>query len=332
MNILQGYQESGSCWKKVFQGRVFLLVVAITALIPGCDLTEKSISPVAMSIGDRDISADVLKRDLQRMGQELGMAEKDAGAVLDPLLERLVDRYLILEYGRQMGISISKEDVERAVAEIKQDYQEDDFQEMLLKGYLSYDEWEKGLRDRLLTEKIIASVSEGVGPVTFKEIKAYFNVHREEFSYPRRIKFRQIVTNSREEAEEVLKRIEKGEDFGGLARRYSCAPEAGDGGEMGWMAEDALEDSMAKALLAQSPGQIGPIVETPYGFHIFEVLSEQPAGTKTLPEARPEIQRRLFNERRAVFYRHWLAQLRTRYPVKINRELVTKLVNTMELG
>ena len=326
MHIIKGMQESGSCRVRVLWKWVLLLVVVVSILLSGCDFPEGSKSLVVMSVGDRNISVSDLKRDLTRIGQDMGIPAKEAGAVLDQLLDRLVDHYLILEYGRDMGISITRDELEAAVAQAKREYREEDFQDMLLDGYLSFDEWKESLRDRLLIQKITGSVSEGVGPVTFKEIKDYFNLHRDEFSYPRMVKFRQIVTKSREQAEEILRRIEQGEDFGELARKYSSAPEGETGGEVGWIAEDDLEASMAKALFSLSPGQTSPIVETPYGYHIFEVLSTRPAGTRTLPEARPEIQRRLLYERRASFYRHWLKQLRTRYPVKINRKLVTKLI------
>lgn len=311
---------------KALREWVLLLVVVVPAVFSGCDFPKNSRSPVVMSVGNRNISANEMKRDLGRIEQDMGVPAKETGQVLDALLVRLVDHYLILQYGRDAGISITENELEVAVARIKRRYQEKDFQEMLLRSCLSFDEWKEALRDRLLIQKITKSVSEDVGPVTFKEIKDYFDTHRDEFSYPKMVKFRQIVTKTRKEAEEVLGRIRKGEDFGGLARKYSSAPEGKRGGEVGWMAEDDLEESMAKALFSLSPGKISPIVKTPYGFHIFEVLSERAAGTKTLPEAGPEIQRKLLNEKRASFYRHWLKQLKTRYPVKINRGLVTKLI------
>jgi FKBP-type peptidyl-prolyl cis-trans isomerase (trigger factor) len=49
-------------------------------------------------------------------------------------VEKLVDHYLILEYGRQEGIEVSDQDLEKVVREIRKDYSEKDFQEILLRG------------------------------------------------------------------------------------------------------------------------------------------------------------------------------------------------------
>ena len=149
-----------------------------------------------------------------------------------------------------------------------------------------------------------------------------------EFYCPRMVRFRQIVTKTRGDAKKILLRLTQGEDFRELARAYSVAPEGESGGEVGWVKEDDLEASMGKVLFSMSPDEVSSIVETSYGFHIFDVMESRPAGKKTLPEAMVEIERKLAYEKETSFYRHWLKQLRDHYPVKINRALVEK----MELG
>lgn len=310
---------------RTFRGWVFLGIAVMAAAGAACDISEGPVTPVAMTIGKRNVPVDVLKRDLNLLRIDMGIPEQDAREALDPLLDRLVDHYLILEYGRNRGIFLSDDELNGTIQEIQSEYREEDFREMLLREYVAFDEWKGALRERLLIRKIIESISEDAGPVTSKEMKVYYDRHQDEFYYPSMVQFRQIVTRTRGDAEKLLVRLKQGEDFGELARKYSVAPESESGGEVGWIKEDDLEKSMGKALFSLSPAEGGSIVETSYGFHILDVISRRPAGKKTLPEAMAEIERKLTYEKETSFYRHWLNQLRNHYPVKINRALVDEM-------
>jgi parvulin-like peptidyl-prolyl isomerase len=67
------------------------------------------------------------------------------------------------------------------------------------------------------------------------------------------------------------------------------------------------------------------VVETPYGFHIFQALSKRPEGQKGLPEVRTEIEGKLLSLKEEEFFGGWLQALRVQYPVQVDRQLVDKL-------
>jgi len=72
-------------------------------------------------------------------------------------------------------------------------------------------------------------------------------------------------------------------------------------------------------------GQVSGVVETPYGFHLFEVLGKKPEGVSSLAEAMREIEAKLLGEKQEAFYSNWLQELRATIPVNINRELLKEL-------
>jgi parvulin-like peptidyl-prolyl isomerase len=79
---------------------------------------------------------------------------------------------------------------------------------------------------------------------------------------------------------------------------------------------------MEKAIFSLPVGKISGIVKTPYGYHIFKVLERRPAGSKNLQEAMGEIESTLKLQKRTAFYRKWINELETRFPVTINQELL----------
>ena len=232
---------------------------------------------------------------------------------------------LLLEYGREAGIRISPEELYGAVHELRAGYTPRAFEETLLRRCITFDEWQERLRQRLLVDKILHTVSETVPPPDSREIRAYFDAHRDEFRSPAMVRFRQIVSGSREEAEHLLALLAEGDDMADLARRHSIAPEAEHGGMVDWVARGCLEESMDRVLFALAPGEDGPIVKTSYGFHIFRVEDRTPESTRRFAEVIPEIESRLYEQRRERFIEQWLRDLRSRYPVEARQDLLRTL-------
>jgi parvulin-like peptidyl-prolyl isomerase len=309
--------------------RIFFLVLALSFGSSACNILDSSEEKVAIIVGERQITTDELKRDIRYMTSDMGVTDEGVRYVIDPLLSKLVDHYLVLEYGRQRGITLSQEELESEVQDIIKDYPDEAvFRQMLLKRYLDFDKWKEGLRQQLLIKKIMRRVSENITPVTFEEINTYYETHRSEFKRPRMVKFRQIVTRTRGEAEDIRKRLKKGEDLGDLAKQYSITPEAEMGGEVGWVSEGDLHESMEKSIFALPIGGISRITKTPYGYHIFEVQSKRAEGFKSLSEAMEQIESTLLLRKQEAFHERWLIQLRGLFPVQVNKDLLA----TLELG
>ncbi|MFH1125367.1 MAG: peptidyl-prolyl cis-trans isomerase [Pseudomonadota bacterium] len=305
--------------------KLFCLLAAFSFSMAGCGLFENAEEGVVLTVGKRVITPEKLKREMRRMSFGVDAAGKDTGEIVESLVNQMIDYYLILEYGSERGIDVSQDELDAAIRDIKKEYSEKDFQETLLQGYVDFDEWKEGLRERLLLQTIIRKVTEGVPAVPFQEIKAYYDSHLDEFKHLEMIKFRQIVRSSREETEEILKRLKGGQDPGGESGGGSKKTGAEGFGEAVWVARGDLEESMEKVIFSLSAGGMSKVVATPYGFHIIHVSARRPEGVKSLPEALPEIEAKLSEERKEAFYQHWLDGLRASIPVEVNHKLLKKL-------
>ena len=308
--------------------KILNLFILFAVFLSACGVFDPPEKEVVITVGNRNVYEDELKRDIKRMSFEMGINDEEIKDLIHPLVNRIIDQYLIMEYGKAKGIKVTDNEVESAVKDIKRDYPEKVFQEMLLKRYIDVDTWKKGLRQQLLIEKIIAKASENITPVSFTDTKIYFDSHQNEFKHSQMVKLRQIVTNTRDEAEKILELLTKGEDMNELARKYSKAPEAENGGEVGWVSKGELEKSIEEVVFSLPVGKISSVVKTAYGFHIFEVLSKRPEGSKSLPESMAEIEQKLLLQKKDAFYRRWLKELRNLFPVLINEGLL----RTLEFG
>ncbi len=114
---------------------------------------------------------------------------------------------------------------------------------------------------------------------------------------------RHILVETEEEAQEVIKRLEAGEDFGELAAELSIDPgSAAEGGDLGFVPRGRFVGPVDEAVFALPVGEISEPIQTQFGWHIIEVLergerelspvdyqqSQRLALSTWLEEARPK--------------------------------------------
>ena len=116
----------------------FCLAVAICLILCACDIFDRSEERALVIVGERIVHEAELKRDIIDMTSGMGLTDQSVKEIMDSLIGRLVDDYLVLEYGRQNSITISEQELESAVEDAKEDYPEEKvFQVMLLHRYLN---------------------------------------------------------------------------------------------------------------------------------------------------------------------------------------------------
>jgi parvulin-like peptidyl-prolyl isomerase len=304
---------------------VFFILYLCAVCGPGCGPVEQTGDQVILVVGSRKITENELKREISFISSDLDLLKKQ-NQIYYKLIDQAIEHFLIMEYGKKEGIGISENELQSAIQQIKDDYRDGDFEEALLRGYTDYKEWRHRLKERLLINKIIKKVTNVIPMPTDQDIKDYYMDNQDKFRVAERLKFRQIVCTERKEAENLLKRLHNGEAMEDLAKKYSVAPEAENGGEVGWVARGQLEESMEKTLFSMDVGTISNVVKTPYGYHIFEVLEVRPEGIKGLSEVRQEIMSKLRSYKQEAFYKKWLDTLKSELRIDIDKEKIKTLV------
>lgn len=107
---------------------------------------------------------------------------------------------------------------------------------------------------------------------------------------------RHILVTTAEDAALAKERLDAGEDFAELAAEMSLDPGTKDtGGDLGWFPEGVMTPTFQQAAFALEPGQISDPVQTPFGFHIIQVL-EKAEDVPLEPNALSQLQLRAFSQ------------------------------------
>ena len=304
-----------------------LLCLSLLLVWANCSPKGGSSQSVVVKVGDRVVTLGDLEQIVTITSLENGISKKVVWSSIDSLADRIVDDFLVLEFGEEKGITLPDIELERAIQDIVKDYPGDSFKETLLTRCIDYAEWKQRLREQLLIQKIIEEQASSLPPISHHAIKAYYEQRKEEFQHPPRVKVIHFVTTEKKEAEAFHARIKQEGDMTRPLQEKANNLALGEDRGVQWHTSDMLPPEVSEAAFSMEIDTISGIIKTQYGFHIIKVLKREPAGRKGLLEVITEIEEKLLREAIERQYRVWLEELRKRYPVKINHALLEQKKN-----
>jgi len=214
--------------------------------------------------------------------------------VAPQVLRKLIDERLQMQEAARLKINLSPAEVEQGIAIIEQ-------QNRMPKGALLGGLARAGVDTRLARDQIRADLTwlrvsarvlQPQVRVGDEEVNDRLETIKERQGRPEYLvsEITLPVDNLAQEdetrtlGERLLEQLKSGAPFAALARQFSRAPTAGNGGSMGWMSEGSLDDELAAPLASLSKGQHTPLIRTSSGFSILMLADSRIAGQVANPE------------------------------------------------
>ncbi len=147
----------------------------------GVDSRTGTVDEYLIRIGDRVATADDFNRSLEIVKTAYphnSLRNNDSFRDIKlRLLNQMIEEMIILERAEELNIGISDTEVEKAVSDIKADYDGAVFEHTLLEYAIPYSSWEKGLKTRLLMEKVVTRELGEQIDITPEDIIKYYKEH-----------------------------------------------------------------------------------------------------------------------------------------------------------
>ncbi len=276
---------------------------------------------IIAQVNEERIPVEEFDREFKELILEPGKEEKgtEIRHLRQVTLDQVIERKILVQEARRLGVKVSPKELDRAIFEIKMDYPGEGFGEKLgLKG-LTLEQWKVRLEEKLLAEKVIRSASQYQEKIDEKEVRQYYEDHPSSFQISQKVRARQIVVADGEEAIQILKRLKKGENFEKLAMEKSLGPEKVQGGDLGYFSPGEKPTEFDHVFHLEV-GAISEVIKSLYGYHIFKLEEKTPSRQIPFEEAKAGILEELQRKKGEEHYQKWVKALKGKAKIRINKK------------
>jgi peptidyl-prolyl cis-trans isomerase SurA len=283
-------------------------------------------------------SRDQLKQEV--LQQDPSSADRDFSDRQKDVLRDLIDQQLLLQKGKDLGITGDTELVKRLDEmrkEMKLETMEDLEKAAEAQG-ASYEDFKQNLRNQIITQRVIGQEVGQHLSMSKDDEKKFYDQHKAEMEQPEQVRLSEILiapkvpakpaapgakpdppsdteneaalAAAQAKANDVLEQIHKGVPFADLAKKFSDGPSAKDGGDLSYFKRGTLAKELEDKVFALKAGAVTEVIRTKQGYVILQASEHQEAGVPSLKEAEPRIQDALYMQKLQPALRAYLMTLR----------------------
>lgn len=220
-----------------------------------------------------------------------GTAPPPKAVIERQLLDRMIADRVQIQFAKESGVRVDDGDLERAIARIAEQNKLSlqAMRETLERDGVPYSQFREDIRSEITMARLREREVDNKIVITESEIDSLLSNNKMDGSgdevnlshilvvVPENASPEQVQSR-RARAEEALAQLAKGVDFRQIAAAYSEAPDALQGGSMGWRPGDRLPTIFFDAIKSMKPGDLSPVLRSANGFHIVK-LNERRGGS-----------------------------------------------------
>jgi peptidyl-prolyl cis-trans isomerase SurA len=316
--------------------KVFTRLTLLTLVVAGCAtvVSAEVVDRIVAVVNRKVITFYQLQEAEKAFASGENVAQKNAPVSQDKALDLLIDNELIRQNAEEQGITASEEDVNAALADIKQRNKmlsEDELKQAIAQEGRIWDEFLDDIRTQIKMAKLTNREVRSKVELNEADVQAYYDAHKAEFKQvPSSVRVCNILLKVKDgatdaeiakikaKADEIVQLLRNGGDFAALAKQYSEHPTAQARGEMGTFKQGDLVPPF-DIVFTLPIGGISDPVRSNYGFHILYVPEKFTGDEATYQQAKAQIRNKLIEEKSNDLYQKWLASLKENAHIEIKK-------------
>ncbi len=239
--------------------------------------------------GELDDKLHIVKQQLEKQGTPLPPSD-----VLEKqLLERMITDRLQLQHAAQTGLRVDDNQLDKTIERIADQNKLGlpEFRAALEAEGMNFRKFREDIRREILLARLREREVDNRVNVTEAEIDNLLTTKNASGESTDELEIAHILIRVPEQAspdelqrlrakaEEALKKLQEGADFGQISAGYSDAPNAIDGGKLGRKKLTALPELFQSPLKSMKTGEVTPLLRSSNGFHILKVLAREGGST-----------------------------------------------------
>lgn len=276
------------------------------------------------------IDAIELRRAKKVLLRGQSLPPEQETAINKQAIEQLVSAELLYQAAAKLEIKDLGKEVDAKLAQGKARFKDE---QSFVKAIKDLEMGEKDLREYTRRDLMISHFVEtefvSKTAVSETEARAFYDKNQDEFKQEEAFKASHILIGvdekasvddrkkALEKAEKLGKELAGGADFAALAKANSTCPSSQQGGDLGFFAKGQMVPEFEKAVFALKPGEISPVVETKYGYHIIRFTEKKAAGTTDFKDVKANIEEFLKGQKINEAIQKYLADARKTAKIEI---------------
>src|SRR6266849_150907 len=264
-----------------------------------------------------------LKEEAQQ--QDPAHADQIVSEGQKDVLRGLVDRELLLERGKDLGISADTELIKKLDEMRKQMKLEsmDDLEKAATAQGISFEDFKQNMRTEIITQQVIQREVGVRINVSKDEEQRFYDQHKADMERPEAVKLSEILVSTEQagddaqklsaaeaKANDLLKQMRAGASFEDIAKKESQGLSAAQGGELGYFERGKLAKQLEDVTFAMKKDQVSDVIRTKQGFVILKVTDHTTAGIPPMSEIENRLQEAVYMQKLQPALREYLTKLR----------------------
>ena len=267
------------------QGRLDTSLATTPSRIIPVDRIVAVVNDEVITQNDLAERVSLVMRQLQRQGGELPPND----VLSRQILERMINDLLQVQLAKETGIKVDDATLDKTIERIAQENNlgMPEFRAALDKDGVRFPRFREDIRNEILLSRLREREVENAVVVTDAEVETELAREAREASSDSEFRLSHVLVTvppqaSTEQIEQrrrramlALSELRRGANFAQVAATYSDAPDALQGGNLGWRPSARLPSLFLETLEKLQPGDVSDIMRSPNGFHILKLLEKR---------------------------------------------------------